>query len=67
MALFVIAWSYVGFFSPDINECASNASLCENCANTFGSYECYCDPGFRLTEDSNACEGIIISSYSEHQ
>ena len=55
-------------FSPDIDECAMNVSLCgQNCENTFGSYECNCDPGFQLLEDSFTCEGKhIIFSITLH-
>lgn len=46
----------------DIDDCAMDSSLCgQICVNTFGSYACDCNPGFRLLEDSITCEGIISS------
>lgn len=50
----------------DINECAEHANLCKNghCTNTFGSFMCSCNDGYRLDEtlalcvDINECQEI---------
>lgn len=42
--------------SVDVDECAQDNILCDQiCMNTFGSYECSCEPGYRLSGE--ACEG----------
>lgn len=42
--------------SPDVNECL--ASPCsQECANIFGSYQCYCRTGYKLKEDGHTCDG----------
>lgn len=40
------------------NECSGNAT----CANTDGSYNCTCKPGFN--GDGFDCDGIIIFSFT---
>ena len=41
----------------DINECNELSKMCENgrCSNTFGSYMCNCNDGFKLDEKSVRC------------
>jgi fibulin 1/2 len=41
----------------DINECNELSKMCENgrCSNTFGSYMCNCNEGFKLDEKSVRC------------
>ena len=41
----------------DIDECASNPSLCGNgtCVNTVGSYRCHCNLGFQVGTVRNIC------------
>ena len=47
----------------DYDECATNNTLCDQvCMNTFGSYECACNSGYRLLEDSMSCEGKSITT-----
>lgn len=39
-----------------MNEC--EASPCsQECANVYGSYQCYCRQGFQLAEDGHSCKG----------
>lgn len=39
-----------------MNECL--ASPCnQECANIYGSYQCYCRQGYHLREDGHTCEG----------
>lgn len=44
--------------SADIDECQSSA-VCAGgrCANTEGSFSCYCPPGTRSSPDKASCEG----------
>lgn len=41
----------------DINECEKNPCS-QECANIYGSYQCYCRQGYYLKEDGHTCEGI---------
>lgn len=44
------------FLAADVNEC--DASPCsQECANVYGSYQCYCRQGFQLAEDGHSCKG----------
>ena len=46
------------FISPDIDECASSPSPCDQgCSNSAGSYTCSCVPGFRLDNNGKICRG----------
>ncbi len=39
--------------NEDIDECAETARLCQqNCANTWGSYQCSCQSGYTLASDN---------------
>ncbi|KAF4529064.1 hypothetical protein B566_EDAN006086, partial [Ephemera danica] len=41
----------------DVNECASQNSPCKHaCINSFGSYQCLCPPGLRLSANRTICE-----------
>jgi len=44
------------FLDTDVNEC--DTSPCsQECANVYGSYQCYCRQGFQLAEDGHSCKG----------
>lgn len=46
------------YWSIDIDECQVNNGNCsDNCTNTIGGYECQCNPGFELMNDSSTCVG----------
>lgn len=51
----------------DIDECKNNAGttvgVCNDgrCRNLVKDYNCVCNPGFKLKDDSNKiCEGMLI-------
>ena len=47
-------------FSTDIDECGTNNGGCEHsCNNTIGTFECYCDSGYRLEENGLNCSGKL--------
>ena len=42
----------------DINECMTDNGGCtHNCNNTAGSYQCYCEDGYKLNSDDHTCDG----------
>ncbi len=42
----------------DINECQQGIDLCDHiCVNTYGSYTCQCNQGFRLDGNGQICNG----------
>jgi hypothetical protein len=42
----------------DINECDTNNGDCQHsCRNTYGSFNCYCRPGYSLMSDGKKCMG----------
>lgn len=44
------------YLSADVDECASGHSSCEHhCANLAGSFQCFCEAGYRLDEDRRGC------------
>ena len=46
----------------DINECDEGSHNCEhNCTNTVGSFECFCNSGYRLDGNRRNCSGMYIS------
>ena len=48
-------------FPSDIDECIENNGGCEhNCINTIGSYNCSCNSGYGLGNDSHMCEGMYM-------
>lgn len=50
-------------FFKDINECLNNNGGCsQECANTQGSFECRCHPGFQLGINRKSC----YSQYPNH-
>ena len=57
-------------YAADIDECASNATnTCEHaCFNTFKSFQCDCDVGFALANDSATCQGAydVIPAFKTH-
>ena len=43
----------------DINECVEGGDQCsQNCHNTLGSYNCSCNPGYRLNMNEFGCDDI---------
>ena len=43
----------------DINECATNSGGCsQGCNNTDGSFHCFCDDGYDLSDDGRTCRDI---------
>lgn len=44
----------------DIDECAEHENICKNghCTNTFGSFMCSCNEGYRLDESGVICLDI---------
>ena len=54
----------IDFFAScftDINECALGTDLCDhNCRNVNGSYDCTCNPGYRLNTDGQTCAGKYV-------
>ena len=43
----------------DIDECAEGTDQCaQNCNNTFGSYTCSCNAGYRLNSTGFGCDDI---------
>ena len=48
------------FFVSDVNECQTDHHGCEQtCNNLPGSYNCSCDTGFMLNNDSRTCSGKV--------
>lgn len=48
---------YCNLFSADLNECETNPCS-QECANVYGSYQCYCRRGYQLSDiDGMTCEG----------
>ena len=46
------------FICTDINECEDGISGCQHiCKNTFGSFDCSCNPGYTLNSDNKSCIG----------
>lgn len=42
----------------DIDECDEDIDGCGHlCLNNNGSFECLCEPGFRLDSDMRTCQG----------
>ena len=51
-------------FSQDIDECSLNSTICDKnamCTNTYGSYICSCNPGYRGSGQPGDCEGNCFS------
>jgi hypothetical protein len=52
-------------FAADIDECHENTDGCgQICSNTFGSYTCSCNIGYRLDTDRHACNGTFFQWYT---
>lgn len=48
-----------GTACSDYDECAVNNGGCEhNCVNSQGSYQCTCNPGFKLQANGHGCEDV---------
>lgn len=39
-----------------MNECLTSPCS-QECANIYGSYQCYCRPGYQLRQDGHTCDG----------
>lgn len=51
----------IAFLRVDLNECDSNPCS-QECANVYGSYQCYCRRGYQLSDiDGMTCEGKMDS------
>ena len=51
----------------DIDECSDGINNCNQlCINTFGSYLCNCQTGYKLNSDNYTCIGMIfgINTYN---
>ena len=50
-------WYVLCIFS-DIDECSEDTDNCsQNCNNTIGSYQCFCNDGYTLDTDQHTCNG----------
>lgn len=59
--LFWIRQFFFSSFLSDVNECESNPCS-QECANVYGSYQCYCHRGYQLSDgDGKTCEGAALS------
>lgn len=48
---------------PDVNECHSSPCS-QECANVYGSYQCYCRRGYQLSDvDGVTCEGEVPAPF----
>lgn len=61
-ALTVLSFIYLQVLLEDINECDEYENLCQNghCTNTFGSFMCSCNDGFRLDDSNALCVGKLL-------
>ena len=52
----------------DVNECMEDTDNCsQNCNNTIGSYECYCNDGYTLDyDDLHTCNGTYRKSSTKN-
>ena len=45
----------------DVDECSVNKGGCNQfCHNTYGSYQCSCKNGFKLSADNHTCSGKVM-------
>ena len=54
----------IGFISAfiDTNECNTNNGGCQHsCINTAGSYQCWCNSGYRLSTNGKSCIGKSLT------
>ena len=61
-----VCYNDITILLTDINECLVNNGGCgHNCRNTIGSYNCYCNTGYRLHSDKHKCTyiGTYLRSY----
>ena len=54
-------------FTSDIDECVKKTDNCsQNCNNTIGSYQCYCNDGYTLdSDDLHTCNGTDVVYVAE--
>lgn len=51
--------NYILWPRADLNECESSPCS-QECANVYGSYQCYCRRGYQLSDmDGLTCEGKL--------
>ena len=56
----IAIYFYDVYIQLDINECLTdNGGCAHNCNNTAGSYQCYCEDGYKLNSDDHTCDGKI--------
>lgn len=49
----------------DIDECEEGTDNCaQNCIDTYGSYSCSCDPGYKLASNDYGCNGMSLHAVS---
>ena len=54
--IFTLLLNYI-----DIDECSSNNGGCsQGCSNTIGSYRCYCNSGYSLSNNNATCSGMLF-------
>ena len=52
--------SFLVSFILDVNECSQGTHNCaQRCINTFGSFTCACNSGYRLASDRRTCNGTL--------
>ena len=60
----IITLPYVYLCTADINECLTNNGSCHGCSNTDGSYDCFCNSGFKVVEyDDGVTKTCIGKGY----
>lgn len=62
-----MVWEHTGskvqhcFNDADLDECVLDSHKCtQECKNTKGSYQCFCNQGFTLGHDGLTCNGVTI-------
>ena len=51
----------------DVDECTANIHDCEQiCVNTWGSFECQCDTGFKLDDNKKTCSSKFMELRTEN-
>ena len=56
-----ISFFNIFIYTLDIDECFEGINGCNQlCINTFGSYLCNCQTGYKLNSDNYTCIGMIF-------